>query len=174
MLAIRGFMDSEAGGAVGGMDADIEVKRRLAESSAGWKCAACGKSNGEMIAEVEGIAEAAAAATEQEEEKVPEELRLGYRDQLGGDGSAGEMSTSGHELDHNRPAAHEAKLGGVRAPRALPAQMPVRPPLPPPPTTTTTTRVQARPRAVDTAWLDKAIVGVAGALVFMIVQYLYF
>ncbi|KAF2225811.1 hypothetical protein BDZ85DRAFT_258127 [Elsinoe ampelina] len=68
---------------------------------------------------------------------------------------------------------------GVRALRAVPAQMAVRTPRPTPtqplPVQPTQAQAQARRRAPqsDVAWLDKAIVGVAGALAFMVFRFLF-
>ena len=79
-MAIRSFMDSEAKGQVGGIEASGEARRRLAGESGGWRCRGCGgRSNGEIMRE----REEAARGAEQVEEKVPDELRLGYRDELG-------------------------------------------------------------------------------------------
>ncbi|KAF4551308.1 Ubiquitin-conjugating enzyme-like protein 10 [Elsinoe fawcettii] len=190
LLAIRGFMDSESGGAVGGMDADEGVKRRLAAESRGWRCRECGRTNEEIIEEVE---REVAQGEEREEEKVPEELRLGYRDQLGqeGGGKQEEKKNEGTRADGEEQVMAEQVaveqapgsspqrevLGGTRTPRALPAQMAVRQPRPTPtqqvPVQPTRVQVQTRPPNADVAWLDKAIVGVAGALAFMIFRFLF-
>ncbi|TKX22064.1 hypothetical protein C1H76_5697 [Elsinoe australis] len=187
LLAIRGFMDSESGGAVGGMDADEGVKRRLAGESGRWRCRECGRGNEEIMKEQE---EACAEREGGEEEKVPEELRLGYRDQLGegqAKGEDGGKKEDGLEKDkgtvdtgaekREREAETTAAIGGVRAPQAIPAQMPIRPqqqrPVQRHPQQQATVQAQARPQTVDTAWLDKAIIGVAGALAFMVLRYLF-
>ncbi|PNS19281.1 Ubiquitin-conjugating enzyme E2 J1 [Sphaceloma murrayae] len=183
LLAIRGFMDSEAGGAVGGMDADEGVKRRLAGESKGWKCGTCGKENGEIMRENEELCGEGEGVGQ---EKVPDELRLGYREELGNGqgkevaGRAGDETGKGATdvskiVENNQEDAGRTTtdtLGGVRAPRALPAQMPVRS-VEQRVHQQTPTRVPARPPTTDTAWLDKAIVGVAGALIFMIIKHLF-
>ncbi|MCJ1311205.1 hypothetical protein MMC25_004876 [Agyrium rufum] len=82
LCAIRAFMAGEAKGQVGGLDMQEDARRRLAKESRMWKCAGCGgKSNEEILKEVEGACEG--SAEKRKEEIIPEQLRLGYREDLG-------------------------------------------------------------------------------------------
>ena len=79
-------MKEEAGGQVGGLEMRRQGRERLAAESAGWRCAGCGgRSNEEILRECKERCEGEErGGKKREEEKVPEELRLGYRDELGG------------------------------------------------------------------------------------------
>lgn len=76
-------MKEEAGGQVGGLEMGMLGRERLARESRGWRCGGCGgRTNEEVLRECERAAETCTGKT-REEEVVPEELRLGYRDELG-------------------------------------------------------------------------------------------
>ncbi|KAB8343094.1 hypothetical protein FH972_022688 [Carpinus fangiana] len=84
LVAIRSFMDTDAKGQLGGVDANAQVRARFAAESRGWRCSCAeGKSNEDVMREVEESCRAGDGARRAEEEAVPEELRLGYRDELG-------------------------------------------------------------------------------------------
>ncbi|PLN79107.1 ubiquitin-conjugating enzyme/RWD-like protein [Aspergillus taichungensis] len=51
LLAIRSFMDADAMGQVGGMDASSEARREYAGISADWVCEVCGRANGVILGE---------------------------------------------------------------------------------------------------------------------------
>lgn len=167
-------MDSEAGGQVGGMSSSEEVRRRLARESRGWKCAGCGgRSNEEVMQELEERCREEGGA--REEEKVPDELRLEFRDQLGKEKGGDEKVEDGEKKDEmiGRSATTEDGLvatSPAREPSSSVAEVQTQPlgqtALP-----TTTARIapQTRqPTSPDTSLLDMAIVGVAIALVLMI------
>lgn len=83
LLALRGHMDVESRGQVGGLDADEATRKDLAGTSGAYTCASCGKSNQAIMEEqMEALAELGNDA-KKEEEKVPEELKLAYREDLG-------------------------------------------------------------------------------------------
>jgi ubiquitin-conjugating enzyme E2 J1 len=68
-------MDTEAKGQVGGLECDGAARRDLAARSRKWVCQTCGRSNAEILAEhADGV--------EGKEERVPEELKLAYREDL--------------------------------------------------------------------------------------------
>ncbi|KAK0943381.1 hypothetical protein LTR29_005169 [Friedmanniomyces endolithicus] len=173
LVAIRSFMDTSAGGQLGGMEASEEVRRRMAGQSAGWKCAACAKSNAEVMREQdEAVREQGGERKAQE--TVPEELRLAYRENLAGsNGSAKEPEGSGGQKTAP-PGPEAAPLAGsvtvtspVTAtgsgePASVPAAPRQAPTLAPPP--------QPQRRAPDgvPAWIDKAIYGVLAALIFLV------
>jgi hypothetical protein len=79
-------MDVPAKGQVGGIESDAATRRRLAEGSRGFVCSTCGKSNSAILQEQEELAKTGeaegAAAPKKEEEKVPEELKLVYKEDL--------------------------------------------------------------------------------------------
>lgn len=97
LVAIRSFMDTDAKGQVGGVDANREVREGFARQSRSWKCAACGegKSNEEIMRAVEKglLSEGGDVEEKRREDKVPDELRLGYRDELGKADEAPEAGT---------------------------------------------------------------------------------
>jgi ubiquitin-conjugating enzyme E2 J1 len=83
LLALRGHMDVEARGQVGGIDSDAETRKRLARSSGDFACPNCGKSNSKIMEEQERLVAEHGEDGKKMEEKVPEELRLAYREDLG-------------------------------------------------------------------------------------------
>jgi len=169
-------MDSDAGGQVGGMSTGEEVRRRLARESRGWRCSGCGgRSNEEVMKEL--AERCAEEGGPKEEEKVPDELRLEFRDQLGKEKEEG----NGRDDGKKKEAAEQAEQAPLSDSGV---------PLVQPPGSSSAAEVQTQPvtRAVpsrtnarvatqvrqqrppDTGFLDKAIVGVAIALIFMIVK----
>lgn len=186
LVAIRSFMDSEAGGAVGGLNADESVRRRLAAESKGWKCATCGRGNGEIMEEQERMVREAGGTGEEVVETVPEELRLGYRDEMGRQDEEQTTETETKEKEAVKTEETAQEQRHIRLPRAIPERMPVRrgqaaaaSAAAEHSTTRATQVVQQqippprRPLA-DTSTLDKAIYATAGVLVFMIIRLLFF
>jgi len=85
LVAIRSFMDTEVKGQVGGVEASAEVRRRFAEDSKRWRCSGGCSAAGRCLEDVMKEREVEVAAMEgekTEEAKVPEELKLGYRDEM--------------------------------------------------------------------------------------------
>lgn len=155
-------MDTDAKGQLGGMDASEEVRKRFAGQSKAGKCAACGKSNEEIMREQDEAVRASGGEGGKGQETVPEELRLAYRDDLGKDGKA--------KVDTSQSSA-------APAPAVVPATTtetrPASGPAPVPPATTAVVAQQQqrqRPRQDDgiPAWIDKAIYGVIGAILFLL------
>lgn len=169
-------MDSDAGGQVGGMSTGEEVRRRLAKESRGWRCSGCGgRSNEEVMMELaERCAEEGGS---KEEEKVPDELRLEFRDQLGKEeGKGGRRDGGQKEEGAQKTGQAPASNSGVplaqpvgTASAAVVQTPPVTRAVPSPTTTQVATQMRQQ-RSPDTGLLDKAIVGVAIALVFMIIR----
>ena len=78
-------MASEAKGQVGGLDMNNESRKKLADESRHWQCSGCGtKSNKEIIADLQIEWDAANpnGAGESSLTKIPEELRLAYKDDM--------------------------------------------------------------------------------------------
>ena len=73
-------METDAHGQLGGYDTTEAVRRRLASESPSYKCPICGRTNSEIIKESEGLAKEASAAVE--DVKVPDELKMGFRDEM--------------------------------------------------------------------------------------------
>lgn len=169
LVAIRSFMDTDAKGQLGGMDASDEVRRRFAAQSMASRCGTCGKSNADIIKEMD---EAAQEAGETKQEEVPDQLRLAYRDDLSqAEGKSPEGASEAPKVE--------------REPGAAPAVVRTAPTLTPTPTTTQVRPAPAFPAGSAPvshqrqrqhvrqdegvpAWIDKAIYGVAFALLFLV------
>lgn len=155
LVALRSFMETDAKGQLGGLDATDDVRRRLATESRSFRCAACGqRSNEEVMAECEEAARKHAAETGaplSEEVEVPSDLKMGWRDEMGkGKEGAGAAEASAGPAEAAPAAgannervidAESAQLaeGFVQtapllapsppqAPRLSPASLPARPP----------------------------------------------
>jgi len=79
-------METDAKGQLGGLDTSEAERKRCAESSGSWKCGVCGKSNAEVLRECEDAVrrkEEVAGKGSVAEEKVPEGLVIGSREDLG-------------------------------------------------------------------------------------------
>lgn len=77
---LRSFMETDARGQLGGLETTDAVRQRLAAESPSFKCAACGKTNGEIIKECEERASQASSSAQEVE--VPKELNMGWRDEM--------------------------------------------------------------------------------------------
>lgn len=83
LVALRSFLETPAAGQVGGLDTSDATRAQLAEQSRGWSCQGCGKSNEEILAETaEAAKKLEAEGRAKKEDEVPEELKLGYREDL--------------------------------------------------------------------------------------------
>lgn len=104
LVALRSFMETDARGQLGGLDTSDAVRRRLAAESRAWRCAACARSNEEIVRECEERcreSEEASGSGASKEVEVPAELKMGFRDEMekkkkeedaaknGGDGGGG-------------------------------------------------------------------------------------
>lgn len=171
LVAIRSFMDTSASGQLGGMEAPEDVRKRMATQSTGWKCAVCGKTNADIMQEQdEAVRE---QGDDGKEETVPEELRLAYRDDL---------SKANGKAEESKAVLGTTKASETLPSAAQPAQNGAATPTtgntaPPPTAHVPQTLAQAPhqrpapPRQQDDeipAWIDKAIYGVVGALLFLI------
>ncbi|KAL9092004.1 MAG: hypothetical protein Q9159_001149 [Coniocarpon cinnabarinum] len=105
LVAIRAFMEGDAKGQLGGVDASREVRERYARESAAWRCWTCGRTNEEIAKEMkEKSLEAEKGGRKLEDaEDVPEELRLGYRDEMEKQKEADQTSkNTSHATEANR------------------------------------------------------------------------
>jgi len=168
LVAIRSFMDTSAGGQLGGMEASEEVRKRMAGQSSDWRCPACAKSNDEIMKE-QDAAVAEQGEDAKKEEVVPQELRLAYRDDLS-------------NAEGKKSAAQPKAETETRPPDVAPT--PTQPSLHPERSQTSSTAVQSAVPAPAPAqiqaqrapqrqdgiptWIDKAIYGIVAALIFLI------
>ncbi|KAI2615856.1 UBC-like protein [Hypoxylon sp. NC1633] len=83
LVALRAFMETDARGQLGGLDATDAARRGLAVESQAWRCGACNRTNSEIIAESEARAqEADDDSRRKKDEEVPAELEMGFRDDM--------------------------------------------------------------------------------------------
>lgn len=107
LTALRAFMTESGKGQIGGLEASDKVRKELAERSRSWSCNGCetgAKPNEEVMKEwweccrAKGVEVGedgeVVEGTGREVEAIPEELRLGYRDELGKTNAAGEGGSS--------------------------------------------------------------------------------
>lgn len=85
LTAIRSFMDGEAKGQLGGLEAKEAVRKDLAGRSRRWRCQACGgRTNEEVLKEwKDACAETGINIDEEGRETVPEGLKVGFKDEMG-------------------------------------------------------------------------------------------
>jgi ubiquitin-conjugating enzyme E2 J1 len=187
LVAIRSFMDTDAGGQVGGMSAPDNVRKALAEKSRGYSCAGCGKGALAILEEQEQrCKELGVDGTHKEENPLIGKISLiepkKDANTAGASAPSPETSRSGNAVAGSEPelptvaAAQEVQSlhtaqqpqsqpqvpAALQAPPRLQPQPPAQlqqPPLPPAVATTTTD-----------AWIDKAIIGIVIALVLMILR----
>lgn len=162
LVAMRSFMDTDAKGQLGGLEAGKEVRERMAREGGSWRCGTCAKTNAEVLREREELAGEGKRA----EEVVPEELRLAYRDELGKaeaakpvDGPSKSSSTS------TAPAADAPTSAPLNAPtrasaptRTVPAAAPV------------VQQIVRQSPDRSLAWIDTCIYGIGAALVFLVLK----
>ncbi|CZT19730.1 related to ubiquitin-conjugating enzyme E2 6 [Ramularia collo-cygni] len=164
LVAIRSFMDTDAKGQLGGMDASDEVRRRFAAQSMSSRCATCGKSNADIVKEMN---EAAKEVGETKPEEVPEQLRLAYREDLSK--AEGKMP-EGQSKASPQPPAPVMQNNPALTPTPTTAQ--ARPaPVPPAAPTIVPQQQQRQPVRQDDgvpAWIDKSIYSVAFALLIFV------
>ncbi|KAK3051475.1 hypothetical protein LTR09_007498 [Extremus antarcticus] len=157
LVAIRSFMDTEAKGQLGGMDAGEDVRKRWAERSRGWRCGVCGSNEEVMKAVEERVRDEGIASAAKEEEVVPEGLRLAYREDLGEEKS-GEQEA---QQSTTTPADAATPVTAVQRPQPQPATAQPAPPA-------QQRVVPPRPNEGVPPWVDKAIFGVIGALAYLL------
>ena len=172
-------MEGDAKGQVGGLDMSETERERLARESRGWKCKGCGGRSNEAILQEEGEkaldADGAGAGAGAGEQKVPEELRFGFKDQMKSPGEKLDKGKQKEEIvspvvdartEQPHPPQQEARrevVQSVAAPAgpALALHAPTR----------TTTAGNQRVSQDDVpAWIDKAITGVAAALALLVIK----
>ncbi|KAL8905867.1 MAG: hypothetical protein Q9207_002387 [Kuettlingeria erythrocarpa] len=194
LWALRAFMEGSAKGQVGGMNMGDEERKRLAVESRSWRCQGCGgvsneeilKAEEERCEELEGTNGSAKAGVKEE---IPNELRFGFRDEMGKDASAAkgkerEERPNDEVAERDTTASDDRResvhFAGPEDLRSLPSPVlissppastanPAQPSRQPLPTRTTPTPSGSFDNGVP-GWVDKAIVGVVAGLLVMVVK----
>ncbi|POR33963.1 Ubiquitin-conjugating enzyme E2 J1 [Tolypocladium paradoxum] len=186
LVALRSFMETDARGQLGGLDTTDAVRRRLAQESGSFRCATCGRSNTDLIAESEKRA-AEASSSAADDVQVPQELSMGWRDEMeakkaakddeGSDAAelaegfvqtaptaAPSTSTSTNQLQPRRsPVTNDAPAAAQTA--AQTAATPI---------TTQVTVTAPRPQHDDVPlWIDRAIVALVILLAALLLKVLF-
>lgn len=171
LVAMRSFMDTSAGGQVGGLDSSKAVREKFAVESRAWRCVGCGKTNEEILAEREALC--GEEEGDRKEEAVPEELRLAYRDELGkkedqpAEGSSAQAASGTDTASSATPDGTLSTTPPTRAPAPAPAPLQPTRTVPLPPAQIAQQLTQQPPdRAL--AWIDTCIYGVVAALLVMV------
>lgn len=132
-------METDARGQLGGLETTDAIRQRLATESTSYKCATCGKTNGEIIKECEERAQEASST--QQEVEIPKELKMGWRDELEAKDKTGPQDASDQQESSSELA--EGFVQTTPRPTSNAAPIPVREA---PPVTAEQSNQQARPR----------------------------
>ncbi|KAJ9246667.1 hypothetical protein DTO207G8_8724 [Paecilomyces variotii] len=216
LIAIRSFMDADAKGQVGGLEAKEEARREWAEKSRGWTCDVCfggKKTNEQILTQWREVCKRKGIVVDEyggEREVVPEELRLEMKSEKEGrnddDGqkqvdsvnaaaaatvssaeSFAPSSSSSNPNSSSSPATQQnaeqpsssstkhttpspSTTATTPSPQAIVPEPAVQEHLQPTRTVPTSTRQQVAVQSSDGPWLDRAIIGVVIALIFMILR----
>lgn len=175
-MALRSFMETDAKGQLGGLECSDAVRRRMAKESRAWKCSGCGKSNEDILKECAATAKETDSVAK--DERVPKELKMGWKDEMGQD-KKDDAETA--ELAEGFVQTAPVTLPILDAqsapyPPARPAQTVPQPTGTASSSTTTTRRpaavayrARAQPEGVP-AWVDKAIAAVVACLSLMVLK----
>ncbi|KAH8887340.1 UBC-like protein [Thozetella sp. PMI_491] len=187
LVALRSFMETDPKGQLGGLETSDAVRRRLAGESQGFRCAACGKTNAEIIRACEEAAREheAEQGTASKEVEVPADLKMGWRDEMGAKSKAAAAEKPDGEDEESAQLAEGFVQTVPLAPaRQNTASTPARPGQGVPQPTGTVPVVNVRPAAamaqrVQTrqthnegvpAWVDQLIVALGVVLVALILK----
>ncbi|CUS15508.1 unnamed protein product [Tuber aestivum] len=171
VVALRGFMETEAKGQVGGIECDEETRRGIAKEAGEWRCGACGgRSNGEILEDCRVLAEEMGRgkkAGEEEEERRVEGITIGYKDEekqmVGGGCAIAEASST--------PTAKGRDT--FTAPQPTPPPNPnLQHPEPAPPIQQPQPQVPLPVPAqeIQTPWLDKLILALIAVLITHVIK----
>jgi len=182
LVALRTFMETDAKGQLGGLDSSDDVRRRLASESRSWKCPTCRKTNQEVIKECEEAAQEAQKSGEEiKVDTVPEELKLGYKDEMGNSQKESEedKSTTAELAEgfvQTAPTAESSPQVQHPAPyeQARPVQVVPQPTAPIRPAQAIQHGDFHTQRSNDgvPVWLDKLIAIVVALLAFLVLKWL--
>ncbi|TAQ84349.1 hypothetical protein B7494_g7325 [Chlorociboria aeruginascens] len=175
LVALRSFMETDARGQLGGLETNEQTRKRLADDSRRWKCSGCGRSNEDILKEVQ---ESAEKEGKREEEKVPEELKMGWKDEMGVEKKDMENTELAQGFVKTADVMGESQLAANSLSTSIspPLNFPIARPAQtvPQPTATTTIRptpqiapVQRRSNDGVPMWIDRSIAGVIVCLLLM-------
>ena len=173
-------MAGDAKGQVGGMEMAAGERERLARESRRWSCAAgcCGgRTNEEVLLLLSSAGEGERGDGDRvglpggEPEFVPEELRFGFRDEMGNPEPGPDIPTApggrnGSLATPPNPAPSSASQPPP-PPSLLPPQRASQPPLAP-------SSSSSPPSEAIPAWIDRTIVGLVAGLAVMVVRKVVF
>ena len=180
-------MEGDAKGQVGGLDMSKGERERLAVESRGWRCKGCGGRTNDQVLLEEGGGEKDGDGAGEGVQKVvlPEELRFGFKDQMGAAAGAGEEEKKkkmdkGKQKEETVPPVSTVGTQGERQvtisqPKVVKeVEQVVSSPAGPAialhaRSATAQTPVRVTADGVP-AWIDKAITGVVAALAFLILK----
>ncbi len=166
LWALRAFMEGGAKGQLGGMEMGEAERKRLAEESRGWRCTACGGKSNEEILDAQG--EGGGDGTVNSKADVPEDLRFGFKDEM-----------QKHEKDDSAQSTLGEPSSSIAVPQMSSPVTVIQPSATPNPSVLPPSQqrvsqgqpaVQASPRETLPGWIDKAIVGIVGTLLVMIIK----
>jgi ubiquitin-conjugating enzyme E2 J1 len=179
LVAMRSFMDTDAKGQLGGLEAGKETREKMAADGGAWKCGSCGKTNREILSEREEmVKDLEEKEGKRKEDVVPDELRLAYRDELG---KKPEVDVGEHVQSTRKPGDMPAPSAPIPAPSNSPpathavASTSANAPAPAPQPTRTVPAPAAQQIVRQSpdrslAWLDTCIYGIGAALIFMVLK----
>ena len=192
LIALRSYMDIDAAGQVGGMEAKEEVRREWARRSRTWKCVGCGggKTNEEVLEEWREVCRSKGVEADEGDNTpndTPEGLRFGYKDEQGRvqDTSAQTEKTKGNlepgsnvlrvskiEPSSTGSPSTEVRQRGTDIPSSAQTSALHLPSAAGPASATSPVTAMRRytPSLESTAWMDKAIPILAIALVIMVIK----
>jgi ubiquitin-conjugating enzyme E2 J1 len=169
LVAMRSFMDTDAKGQLGGLEAGKEVRERMAKEGGAWRCGVCAKTNLEILKEREDLV---GEGGKRDEEVVPEELRLAYRDELGkADSKKQADQATGKPVaglpNSSMTSAAPASYATSSTPLSASTPAPTRTIQAPAPVVQQIVR-QSPDRSL--AWIDTCIYGIGAALIFLVLK----
>ncbi|KAI9158812.1 Ubiquitin-conjugating enzyme [Paramyrothecium foliicola] len=184
IVALRSFMETDARGQLGGLESPEAVRRRLAKESASFKCAACAKTNAEIIKESEE--RAGQANSSGNEIEVPKELNMNWRDEMKpkdvtptADDQESAQLAEGFVQTVPTPQqtsdAPRAPAGNTAAPVRVPAPAPpaiARAPAQRHPSPPAAAQLQRVGNDGVPLWIDRAIVGLVVLLIAIVFKVL--
>ena len=169
VVALRGFMETEAKGQVGGVECDEETRRRIAKGTGEWKCGACGgRSNGEILEGCRVLAEEMGRGKRlggAEEQRV-EGIKIGYRDEVKREEEGGAAIAEGSSAATAGGGESSTAPQPTPLPNSHPHQhprpaLPIRQPQPP---------LRAPAQETETPWLDKLILALIAVLIAHVIK----
>ena len=92
LAALRAFMEGGSKGQVGGMDMPDGERRRLAEESKKWRCTGCGSGTNQEILDSQKEEGSNVGDNSKSKETIPDELRLGFKDEMTESAGSTEMA----------------------------------------------------------------------------------